>query len=239
MNTTQGNPDVNDEAGKHIKGEAISNPNFSKSTSSSSSSLQFLAQVLTAKEDAHSLPVVSSSSGGRTVQQGALEASSAGLKARQISIVYKRRRGLKLSGFVERKESGAVEEASESLATPISSVGLRRSARIQNMLQGFGKPETSHQIAEESMHVNFIPLAVSKGKEIMLPPLPSLQDFINCSKRGLVIAPMTDEQVQHTATRICGVDAELVKEGKLPVNTSSALAITETVYDADMVSKET
>ncbi|KAG8048990.1 hypothetical protein GUJ93_ZPchr0009g2230 [Zizania palustris] len=95
---------------------------------------------------------------------------------------------------------------------PMSSIGLRRSTRIQNRLQGFRKDCGSRQC----MHVDHD--ARSKGKEVALPELPSLEDFSNCSNSHMVPAPLSIGQIQHAATHLCGVDPTLVSEGELSLS---------------------
>ncbi|KAL5215190.1 hypothetical protein ABZP36_004342 [Zizania latifolia] len=68
-------------------------------------------------------------------------------------------------------------------------------------------------------------VAKNKGKEILLPSCPSLQDFINSTKAGMACAPLSTGQIQHTATHICGINAELVTEERLNKVSDTALQL--------------
>ncbi|KAG8061188.1 hypothetical protein GUJ93_ZPchr0003g18623 [Zizania palustris] len=61
---------------------------------------------------------------------------------------------------------------------------------------------------------------ISQGKEVVLPRLPSVQDFANASSSGMALAPLSIGQIHHTAVHLCGLLAEQVTEDKLTTGPS-------------------
>ncbi|KAG8082545.1 hypothetical protein GUJ93_ZPchr0014g47470 [Zizania palustris] len=126
-----------------------------------------------------------------------------------ITIVYKRRcRALEV-----------ISPSKEMVATPqkqktqTSQVGLRRSARIRNKLLGFRKGDPSRQTKLHHMQAG--PSSGTKGKEVLMPAMPSLQDFLNATAAGMFHTPLSIDQIQHSAIHICDIDAAQVSKDKL------------------------
>ncbi|KAG8094979.1 hypothetical protein GUJ93_ZPchr0012g21591, partial [Zizania palustris] len=128
----------------------------------------------------------------------------------QITIVYKRRRR-SMEVLCPVEEMVVSPPQKRNIQT--SQVGLRRSARIRNKLLGFRKGNPPGQT--NLHHIQADPSSSSKGKEVFMPAMPSLQDFINATAAGMFHTPLSIDQIQHSAIHICDIDAAHVSEDKL------------------------
>ncbi|KAG8052069.1 hypothetical protein GUJ93_ZPchr0001g30165 [Zizania palustris] len=127
-----------------------------------------------------------------------------------ITIVYKRRRHtLEAPG----PSKDMVVSPSQKKKILTSQVGLRRSARIRNKLMGFRQGNPPDQI--KLQHMQAASSRGSKGKEVLMPAMPSLQDFINATAAGMFHIPLSIDQIQHSAIHICDIDAAQVSKDKL------------------------
>ncbi|KAG8064712.1 hypothetical protein GUJ93_ZPchr0004g39024 [Zizania palustris] len=149
----------------------------------------------------------------------------------QISLVYKRRRYNTASGPSSPKEDVQPLQSSQPLndSRVISEVGLCRSVRLQMKSQGLRLLDISRQMASASSQA--IAQGNSKGKEVVLPLLPLVQDYANASSSGMALAPLSIGQIHHTAVQLCGLLVEQVTEDKLTAEPSLArrlMKVTET-----------
>ncbi|KAG8100384.1 hypothetical protein GUJ93_ZPchr0013g37023 [Zizania palustris] len=133
----------------------------------------------------------------------------------QISLVYKRRRYNIASGPSSPKEDGQSLQSSQPPkdGTVISEVSLLRSVHLQMKSQGLRLLDISRQMASASSQA--IAPGNPKGKEVVLPPLPSVQDFVSASSSGMALAPLSIGKIHHTAVHLRGLLAEQVTEDKL------------------------
>ncbi|KAG8081764.1 hypothetical protein GUJ93_ZPchr0014g46556 [Zizania palustris] len=157
--------------------------------------------------------------------------ASASLKRsdRQITLVYKRR-----FRRIEPKPSLGKGTTSQLLIAKPPEVVLRRSVRIKNILQGFRLESPSRHNIMQAMHVDCTQEATRKGKEVLLPAHPSLQDFINATTGGMFHTPLSIGQIQHSAIHICDIDAAQVSREKLsadPEGDAQMLPLLESAHN--------
>ncbi|KAG8065205.1 hypothetical protein GUJ93_ZPchr0004g40149 [Zizania palustris] len=200
---------------------AISNPSNSTSAGhSSQSALMILVDSSSAQVQPTLIPGVEPNVEGINVSTESQLNAPASLLPRQISLVYKRRRYNTAFGPSSPKEDVQPLLSSQPLndSRVISDVGLRRSVRLQMKSQGLRLLDISWQMASASSQA--IAQGNSKGKEVVLPLLPSVQDYANPSSSGMALAPLSIGQIHHTAVRLCGLLAEQVTEDKLTAEPS-------------------
>ncbi|KAG8083506.1 hypothetical protein GUJ93_ZPchr0015g6994 [Zizania palustris] len=128
-----------------------------------------------------------------------------------ISLVYKRC----CHSFVPKSSPEKGSDTSQMLTAKALEVVLHRSVRIKNKLQGFRLGSPSRQDIMQAMHVDCSQETTRKGKGVLLPAHPSLQDFINATTVGMFHTPLSIGQIKHSAIHICDIDAAQVSRDKL------------------------
>ncbi|KAG8046709.1 hypothetical protein GUJ93_ZPchr0008g13119 [Zizania palustris] len=186
---------------------AIAQSNTSLSTRQSNASLEVLWLPPSARAALYSQQPVHDSS-PTLVEKDSPTLSGRGSVAPPVTIMYKR-----CSKVVppEITKSTSHKDNSTKAQDPVE--GPRRSARIKDKIKGFRTSEDSRHGKSSLKHVDH--QAGYKGKEIALPPLPSIQDFLKALKSGMVYSPLSINQIQHTAVHLYGISAAHISEDKL------------------------
>ncbi|KAG8082792.1 hypothetical protein GUJ93_ZPchr0014g46543 [Zizania palustris] len=116
-----------------------------------------------------------------------------------------------VTAVFKRRARHPAPTAQAPSAVSVSTLGLRRSARLRNKQRGFRVSFSRKQYPNAS--VQDPPTAGTTRLE--LPVNPTVEDFAQASVAGMAHAPLTIDQIQHRATHYCGLLAAQVTSDEL------------------------
>ncbi|KAG8076785.1 hypothetical protein GUJ93_ZPchr0006g42853 [Zizania palustris] len=175
-----------------------------------------LPDELSIQASAVSIPPNSGSSSHSAMNEGVQEISSpkaplSGPNPKPHTwLVYKRRQ----QAIIPRADLLAINNSVvRHSVSVLAASGLRRSARIKEKLLGF-------RTALNSRQKLYIPMqgsdSMARNEDgLQLPPQPTIQDFAQATSAGMIHAPLSIEQIQHSAIHYCGIPTEHVTVDKL------------------------
>ncbi|KAG8051939.1 hypothetical protein GUJ93_ZPchr0001g29873 [Zizania palustris] len=127
----------------------------------------------------------------------------------QTWLVYKHRQ----QAFVPKADPPAINTNVVRQSVSVLASGLQRSARIKEKLLGFRTALNSRQKLNVPMQGSHSMAHNEDG--LQLPPQPTIQDFAQATSAGMIHAPLSIEQIQHSAIHYCGISTEHVTVDKL------------------------
>ncbi|KAG8089738.1 hypothetical protein GUJ93_ZPchr0011g27330 [Zizania palustris] len=116
-----------------------------------------------------------------------------------------------VTAVFKRRARQSVPTAQTLSAVSVSTLGLRRSARLRNKQKGFRVSYSRKQYSNASVQDP----TTAGTASLALPVNPTVEDFAQASVAGMAHAPLTIDQIQHCATHYCGLLAAQVTSDEL------------------------